>query len=243
VPAATSLLLTMIPWRASLWLVALAGVAVALAMGFLPAVDGPGPDPEAPGQVSARSSPARGFWLLFSIGMLDTGVRMGLLTFLPFLLQAKGATQPLIGLALALVFIGGAAGKFACGWLGARFGVLRTVLWTEGATAAGTLAAVLLPLWPTLALLPLLGVALNGTSSVLYGTVPELAPRGRTERAFALFYTGVIGAGAVSPVLYGVLGDLSGLVVATLATALTTLATFPLAVALARRLPAAGPAR
>jgi hypothetical protein len=38
-------------------------------------------------------------------------------------------------------------------------------------------------------LLPVLGLALNGTSSVLYGTVPELAREGEAGRAFALFYT------------------------------------------------------
>ena len=42
--------------------------------------------------------------------------------FLPFLLEAKGTSLPEIGFALALVFIGGAAGKFACGSLGARLG-------------------------------------------------------------------------------------------------------------------------
>ncbi len=168
--------------------------------------------------------------------MLDTSVRMGLLTFLPFLLKAKGAGLPTIGMALALVFVGGAAGKFACGWLGGRVGVLWTVLLTEGGTAAAILAVLALPLTPALLLLPLLGVMLNGTSSVLYGTVPELAAVGRTEHAFALFYTGVIGAGAVAPVLYGVLGDAVGANWATVATAMTALATFPLALALAPRL-------
>jgi hypothetical protein len=33
-------------------------------------------------------------------------------------------SPPLVGTALALVFIGGAAGKFMCGWLGARTGVV-----------------------------------------------------------------------------------------------------------------------
>ena len=79
----------------------------------------------------------------------------------------------MVGLALALVFLSGAAGKFACGWLGARIGVLRTVLLTEGGTAIGIFAILLLPLAAALMLLPLLGVMLNGTSSVLYGTVPE----------------------------------------------------------------------
>ena len=88
-----------------------------------------------------------------------------------------------IGSALALVFIGGAAGKFVCGWLGARFGVLATVLLTEAGTAAAILSVLVLPLVPVWQLLPVVGLVLNGTSSVLYGTVPELAPSGRTERS------------------------------------------------------------
>jgi predicted MFS family arabinose efflux permease len=85
-------------------------------------------------------------------------------------------------------------------------------------------------------LLPLLGVMLNGTSSVLYGTVPELAPREHAERAFALFYTGTIGSGAIAPVLFGVLGDAFGANIATIATAATALTIFPLALALAPHL-------
>jgi MFS transporter, FSR family, fosmidomycin resistance protein len=168
--------------------------------------------------------------------VLDTGVRMGLLTFLPFLLQAKGATQPVIGTAMALVFLGGAAGKFACGWLGQRWGAVGVIICTEGATAILICATIALPLAPLLAALPLLGVMLNGTSSVLYGAVPEFAPSHRTERAFAVFYTGVIGSGALSPLLFGALGDRAGPVTATLATALVALATFPLAMLLGPKL-------
>ena len=43
---------------------------------------------------------------------------MGFLTFLPFLLRAKGADLPLVGVALTLIFAGGAAGKLVCGFLG-----------------------------------------------------------------------------------------------------------------------------
>jgi MFS family permease len=135
-----------------------------------------------------------------------------------------------------MVFIGGAAGKFTCGWLGERIGTIRTVLLTEGGTAALILAVLAFPLAPAMMMLPLLGVMLNGTSSVLYGTVPELAPPHRTERAFALFYTGTIGSGALAPVLYGVLGDSFGATMATIATAATALAICPLALALARHL-------
>jgi MFS family permease len=60
-----------------------------------------------------------------------------------------------------------------------------------------------------LAVLPLIGMALNGTSSVLYGTVPELVAPERRQRAFSIFYTGGVGAGALAPVLYGLFSDLA----------------------------------
>src|SRR5262245_63534081 len=44
-----------------------------------------------------------GFRLLFTISLIDSAARMGFLTFLPFLLQAKGAAIAQIGLALTLV--------------------------------------------------------------------------------------------------------------------------------------------
>jgi MFS transporter, FSR family, fosmidomycin resistance protein len=47
--------------------------------------------------------------------------------------------------------------------------------------------SLILPLGAALAALPVIGIALNGTSSVLYGAVPELAPAEKRQRAFALF--------------------------------------------------------
>jgi len=180
-----------------------------------------------------------GFPLLFTIGVIDSATRMGFLTFLPFLLRAKGAGVPEIGLALTLVFAGGAAGKLVCGFLGARLGVLATVLLTEGATAAGILALLPLPVGASLAILPVIGVALNGTSSVLYGTVPELVTEQQRETAFGMFYTGTVGAGALSPALYGLFGDAFGLTPAMLLAAAVVLLTLPLAWWLTRVLTAA----
>ena len=115
-----------------------------------------------------------------------------------------------VGLAMTLVFAGGAAGKLACAFIGARIGAVGTVWLTEGLTALGILALFPLPLYGALLLLPLIGIALNGTSSVLYGSVPELvAPQWRT-RALSIFYTGVIGSGAISPILFGRAGDALG---------------------------------
>ena len=236
IPALMSLLLMSVAWRHAIFALAAAGIAVSISMAaWLPAVgNGHAADPK---QRSNQTGQSRGgFYWLLAIGMLDSAVRMGFLTFLPFLLIGKGATLPTRGLALALVFIGGAAGKFACGWLGDRVGTRRTVLFTEVATALLILGVLVLPLVPAIVLLPALGVMLNGTSSVLYGTVPELTPPHRTERAFAVFYTGTIGAGAGAPVLYGFLGDAFGPATATAATAMTALAICPIMIALSRHL-------
>ena len=111
---------------------------------------------------------------------------------------------------MTLVFAGGAAGKLACAFIGARIGAIGTVWLTEGLTAVGILALMPLPLPAALVLLPLIGIALNGTSSVLYGSVPSLvAPQWRT-RALSIFYTGTIGSGAIAPALYGLVGDAFG---------------------------------
>nr|WP_294524710.1 hypothetical protein [uncultured Rhodopila sp.] len=61
--------------------------------------------------------------------------------------------------------------------------------------------------------------------------------RGVSQR-MAGFYTGTIGSGAVAPVLYGLLGDAVGANRAMAASALTTLATLLLMLALAPRLTA-----
>ena len=234
-PATTAILLTAMPWRHAVFLLAALGFVVAAGIALLlPSSAGTVEKSPAKGKPSGQGR--GGFPLLLGIGVLDSAVRMGFLTFLPFLLREKGALLPEIGFALTLVVAGGAAGKFACGWLGARLGVLWTVLATEGGTAAAILGILVLPLTPALFLLPLLGTMLNGTSSVLYGSVPELAPPGRTERAFALFYTGTIGSGALAPILFGMLGDAAGVDWATAAAGLAALATIPLAVALAPRL-------
>jgi FSR family fosmidomycin resistance protein-like MFS transporter len=230
-PAATAWLVALMPWRAATMVIGIVGLVAAAA---ILAVRG------LPGKAVGRSQPAaqpkaaevaasgRGFPLLLSIAMIDSATRMGFLTFLPFLLKMKGAGLPEIGVALTLIFTGGACGKLACGWLGARIGVVRATWVTEGATAAGILALLPLPLFAGLAVLPLIGVALNGTSSVLYGTVPELVTPERRQRAFSIFYTGGVGAGALSPVLYGMISDVLSVPMMMMVVAAIVLVTLPL---------------
>jgi MFS family permease len=110
--------------------------------------------------------------------------------------------------------------------------VIGTVVATESATALLILAIMLAPLMPTLILLPVLGVVLNGTSSVLYGTVPDLAPDGDHGRGFAIFYTSVTGSGGLAPILYGALADHSSQTVGIMATASSAALILPLVLAL-----------
>jgi MFS family permease len=229
-PAATAWLLTMMPWRAATTVIGVVGLVAAaaiLAVRGLPGRDAAG-EGAAKSDTAEESGSGRGFPLLLSIAMIDSATRMGFLTFLPFLLKAKGAGLPEIGVALTLIFAGGACGKLACGWLGQRLGVVRATWVTEGATALGILALLPLPLFAAFAVLPVIGMALNGTSSVLYGTVPELVPAERRQRAFSIFYTGGVGAGALSPVLYGMVGDFLSVPVMMMLVAAVVLVTLPL---------------
>jgi FSR family fosmidomycin resistance protein-like MFS transporter len=86
-----------------------------------------------------------------------------------------------------------------------------------------------LPLTPGLALLPLIGVALNGTSSVLYGNVAELVAPERRARAFGLIYTLGSAAAVVAPVLYGVMSDRVGISLTLATIGIVILVTVPLA--------------
>ena len=229
-PALVALLLPILAWRSVVGLVGCVGLAVAA--GLLALV--PRQPFVAPAEENfvAQGRNARGFGLLLTIGALDTATRMGYLLLLPFLLRARGATAADVGLDLALLFMGGALGKAACGWLGQHLGVVSSVIVTEAATALLITATLIIPLTPMLVILPILGIMLNGTSSVLYATVPELAPKGDVGRAFAIFYTGVIGAGGLAPIVYGAIADHSNRTVGILAAALTAVVIVPLVLAL-----------
>ena len=245
VPAAVAFAVPWLGWRGAVEGFAAIGLAAAvlvlLALTNLKICHAP-----VPINKSERSSGSdwgirdlRGFQALSLIQVIDSSTRTGLLTFLPFLLIAKGSSVRAVGFALMLIFAGGAAGKFACGVLAERLGVIRTVIITETATGLGILLLLALPLTPALALLPVLGVALNGTSSVLYGTVADLVDSDRRARSYAVFYTLGIGASALSPSIYGVVSDWGGVPLALTIVGTVVFVTLPLTLALRRPLAAA----
>ncbi len=226
-PALVAMLLPIVAWQSVLGLMVALGVAMSVALvSLVPAarvIKNP--------QETAAGRSQSGFGILAVIGALDTAVRMGYLLFLPFLIHGQGGGSAIVGVALALLFIGGALGKVTCGWLGERLGVVGSVVLTEASTALLIVATLFTPLTATLILLPLLGIVLNGTSSVLYGTVPDFSA-GDTGRAFAIFYTSVIGSGGIAPVFYGLIADHSSRTVGMLASAATAVLIIPLVLAL-----------
>ncbi|MVV49742.1 MFS transporter [Pseudomonas sp. PB120] len=229
IPALVGVLLTVVTWRTSVTLMGVLGlVAAGMLWWLISSSRATAVRLKTAARAPAGQGSVSGLRALLLTGIVDSAVRMGFLTFLPFVLTSKGAGTAGIGLALALLFVGGAFGKLLCGYLGARFGMMKTVWLTESMTALLIILALYLPLAGMMVMLPLLGLALNGTSSVLYGVVPELSSAEKREHAFALFYTGTIGGGALAPVVFGRLGDVTGIPVAMMTLAAILLLTLPL---------------
>jgi MFS family permease len=240
VPAAVAFLAAgLASWRIPAALYGVVGLVAALVIwAVLARLDvGARPVPRAIGATTAGAGwgirDPRAFQALTLIGMIDNGTRSPFLTFLPFvLIDAKGATLAGVGVAMALLFAGGAVGKLVCGVMAERIGIIRAVVVTEAATTALIIAVLAAPLTLAYALLVPLGIALNGTSSVLYGTVAELVTPERRSRAYGLYYTVTIATSAVAPSLYGLLSDAVGVRATLTVVGLMVLVTIPLCLAL-----------
>jgi MFS family permease len=234
-PAAASALILFMPWRTAYGMLGVIGIVAALLIFFVTprfASEGLKVAPRQAETPRRTGRLGRGFHMMLLLGTVDAAARGGFFVLLPFLLIGKGADVSTAGFALVLMFIGGAAGKLALGWLGKWFGTIPIICITKLITAAGMLAVMVLPLSLTMVLLPLLGIALNGATTVTYGSVPDLVTAEQRTRAFSIFYTGTIGAGAVAPAVSGALGDLLGLQGALVVVAALTVMTIGLALML-----------
>src|SRR5262249_8373360 len=145
------------------------------------------------------------------------------------LLIGKGAAVTTAGFALTLVFIGGAAGKLACGWIGNWIGNRAPIALFPTLTALGIFVLFVLPRPLTLVLLPFVGLVLNGVTTVIYGSVPSYAAPERRTHLLSVFYTISIGAAAVSPPAAGFLSDLIGIPGTVTIVSALTLGTIPCA--------------
>jgi MFS transporter, FSR family, fosmidomycin resistance protein len=76
------------------------------------------------------------------------------------------------------------------------------------------------------------GVALQGTSSVIYGTIGDLVESDKLSRAFGVVYTLGAVSGIIAPIVYGLLGDSIGIENAIFIAGILVLLTLPLALVL-----------
>ena len=241
-------LLAQISWQVPVMAFGLIGIATAIAIFVFVANTSAARAPEA----NAGCKPKvqgwgirnpRGFVALCGIEILDSSTRSGFLTFIAFLLIAKGIPEGWAVLAVPLVLVGGMAGKLACGFLAERLGIVRTIVITEVATGVGILATLALPPIGAFILLPLLGVALNGTSSVIYSTIGDLVEPDRLPRTFGVIYTLGSLCGIAAPLGYGLLGDRLGIETAIAVIGMAVLVAVPLCLALRPALLVPQPAR
>lgn len=151
------------------------------------------------------------FGALLAINFLDTMVQSGFKTFVAFLMIVHGVSVGLAALAVVLTMAGGAAGKFACGFLTTRMGIIPSLVLVEILTAAGIAGVVVAPPMVGFAMLPVLGVFLQGSTSITYGSITELVARDRQARGFSLIYTTSTAASVTASVALGLVSDAFGI--------------------------------
>jgi MFS family permease len=226
-------LLAGISWQAPVMAFGGLGVVTAIAIFLYVANSNPAPHGSSDAATTRKAQGwgirnPQGFTALCLIELLDSSTRTGFLTFISFLLIDKGIPEGWAALAVPLILTGGMAGKLACGFIAERLGIIRTIVITEVATGAGILATLALPGLGAMILLPLLGVALQGTSSVLYATIGDLVDKDRLPRTFGLFYTLGSICGIAAPLGYGLVGDVAGVKTAIATVGCAVLITLPL---------------
>lgn len=181
-----------------------------------------------------------GFSALVLVVLLDTGVQAGFLTFLAFVIIEKGVSAHLATFAVVLTLAGGVLGKFGCGFLAERMGLIRSLILVECLTAVGILAILKAPLLGAFVLLPLVGMVLQGSSTIAYGMVGDFTRSDRRSRGFAAIYSVSTIAAIVAPIAFGLVGDHYSLTAVMMTMACFTLLPLLPCITLSRALTARG---
>ncbi len=176
------------------------------------------------------------FLAYVGIGVLDEAARSAVIVFLSFLLLANGVPKVWLGSLLALLFTGGALGKFGCGYLNDRVGAIWTIIVTEVFMMVGCL---LLPSLSWNWVLPFFllgfGFVLNGTSSVMYIGLSDTLTGHRQSVGYGIYYTISFASAAFSPLVFGVVADQYSVPTVYYGIAGMTLLIFPLLFCLRKR--------
>ena len=168
--------------------------------------------------------PRRFSWLCLTV-FLDTLAQSVFLTFIAFLLLEKGAGEALSSLGVVLALSGGMVGKLVSGYLAVRYGDRNAFRILQLVTISGLMLLAILPALPILILLPLIGVAVQGSTTVTYGALADFIRRDRQSRGFAIIYTLSSLSAVVGPVTFGWLADLYGVELSLVILAVLTTVT------------------
>ena len=169
-----------------------------------------------------------GFTNLAAIVFLVSLIQDGFLVFITFVMIEKQVSTGLVAFAVAATLSGGICGKFAGGLLAARIGVIRSIVLFELLTAIGIMLVFYAPGNIPFFLLPLVGVFLQGSSSITYGTVSNLVHTNQQSRGFSIIYTIANSASFVGPAIFGLIIDSLGFKVMMTIMATLVLVTLPL---------------
>ncbi|MCH2579502.1 MAG: MFS transporter [Pseudomonadales bacterium] len=169
-----------------------------------------------------------GFTNLAAIVFIDSLIQDGFLVFITFVMIEKQVSTGLVAFAVAATLSGGICGKFAGGLLAARIGVIRSIVLFELLTAIGIMLVFYAPGNIPFFLLPLVGVFLQGSSSITYGTVSNLVHTKQQSRGFSIIYTIANSASFVGPAIFGLIIDFLGFKVMMMIMATLVLVTLPL---------------
>lgn len=169
-----------------------------------------------------------GFTNLAAIVFLDSLIQSGFLVFITFVMIEKQVSTGLVVFAVVATLSGGICGKYAGGLLAARIGVIRSIVFFEVLTAIGIMLVFYAPGNISFFLLPLVGVFLQGSSSITYGTVSNLVHTKQQSRGFSIIYTITSSASFVGPAIFGLIIDLLGFKVMMMIMATLVLVTLPL---------------
>tara|TARA_Y100001960_G_scaffold294256_1_gene337943 strand:- start:1177 stop:2379 length:1203 start_codon:yes stop_codon:yes gene_type:complete len=167
------------------------------------------------------------FGTIGSIGFIDSGIRSAALAFLPFILKDKGLVDNQIFIMLTFLLAGGALGKFLCGWLDDRYGSMFLIWATKFITAVLLVYTLFVPSALLIPLMFVLGIGLNGTSSVLYSLVSLFIPSKNRSVGYGYYYTITESGGTLAPILFGIVADIFNIRKTIMLMGLSTLVILP----------------
>ncbi len=154
---------------------------------------------------------------------LDTAVQSGFMVFVIFVIIEKGVPGEFASLSLFLTLIGGMFCKAVCGYLSQHLGIRKSFSIIQGATAFSIIALAVLPAIPAIMILPLIGIFLQGSTSITYASIADMVSPQRQSRGFGVIYTISSSAAIIGPVIFGQIGDNYSLTAIMMTMALVSL--------------------